>query len=56
MFFWGKFILFQHGTSLPDHFTLINKRSRIPNRQSKMDSPEKLAICVGHRYAQTNTN
>jgi hypothetical protein len=56
MFFRGKFILFQHGTSLPDHVTLINKRSRIPNRQSKMDSPEKLAICVGHRYAQTNTN
>jgi len=50
----------------------VNKRERKPKGQSRMDNPEKLAIfgtqdedkqskkhnttCVGHNYAQTNTN
>ena len=51
------------------HFPIVNKRQRIPKRQSKTDNPEKLAaqstqdeekqntIYVGHHdYAQTNTN
>jgi hypothetical protein len=50
----------------------MNKRQRIPKRQSDMDHPEKLAtgnkdetknkiqihnaICVGQHYTQANTN
>ena len=47
---------------------VVNKRERIPKRQSNIDNSEKLAtygtqdeekhntVCVGHRYMQTNTN
>ena len=47
---------------------ILNKLQRIPKWQSKMDNPEKPApqdthdeekhniICVGHHYAQANTN
>ena len=54
------------------HFEHTNTHQRKPKRLSQMDNPEKLAtqvtqdeektkqkhntICVGHHYAQANTN
>ena len=51
-----------------EHYNAVNKHQRIPKRQPRMKNPEKLAtcgtqeeekhntICVGHHYAQANTN